>query len=59
MYPTAEARQNWAAVGAEALNHADMGVNLLIGFNFTESALEPMMAQYNVEGMIYFCYPSQ
>lgn len=58
MYPTSVARQNWAEIGAEAMAHADMGVNLMIGFNFTADAFEPLMAQWNVEGMVYFCYPN-
>ena len=51
-----EMRWQWGALAAEAMEAADAGVTYLIGFNYSATYLEPLLAQWNVEGAVYFRY---
>ena len=51
-----ELRWQWGALAAEAMQAADMGVNYFIGWNYSIEYAEPLLSQFNIEGVVYFEY---
>ena len=51
-------RWQWGELAGEAMALADVGVTSVIGFNYSEVYLEPLLAQWNVEGAVWLQYLS-
>ena len=51
-----EGVQQWAELSGQAMATADMHVMNFIGNGFNESSFEPLLAQWNIDGIVYFDY---
>ena len=51
---TPEGRQQWAELSAQAMAAADLRVMNLIGNNFSSTYFEPLLSQWNIDGVVFW-----